>query len=451
MDRPSLPLTLDTHIKTGLESTVQCVKAAETENTAHSVMVEAAPKLVYDTDLKVCQNPVNVSIAAPHSPNLNNNQQDVSGLSSVQGHISRLSTFGTPGVTSTPNGDQTTTQQLLQTAERDSGLANNSSNSVNKCSGDSLCDSGSSATSGIKSLNNSSVNSTAGKAHVSFSCTVTEIPTTNIITSPPDTAINDGGAKSKKVPPPPPPRKSSRLLSPTAGKSSLKVRSVSPPTYENIENFATRKAAASKKDSKSGGNSPTSNKPTSPPSRIPQVGGKVTKYQQELASGIYSNMNRPDLQDQKLKPAEIVKAIGNAGNNGLTDDDKTKFIDDDSSSEDEESQGTVKRRPPSKETSPQPGNNEEQATGEVINSKLGSMGGKDSRRIPPPPPVRKTSTLSGGSVAESNNSGQTSSKLSSPEGVSKIPKIGFGQKKVTNGDIKGKNIKDRQYNETEIY
>ena len=334
--------------------------------------------------------------------------------SSIQSQISRLSTFGLPGMTSTPNGDSGQTQQ---TSENPNEKALSPSSQS-------------------KSQNNGSVN------RVSFSSTVTEIPSLS--------SSSQDGARPKKVPPPPPPRKSSRstVLSPSANKVSqrLQLQSGSPPTYENIDNFP-------KKGQSNNSPNPTnaSKLPNSPTSRIPQVSGTkpMTRYQQELASGIYANLNRPDLQEQKMRPMEAVKT---ASLDKSPEDDT-----EESESSSEESQGTVKRRPASKETSPQPPTDNKDSMSSADQSKHSIIGEEsqpnDGKRLPPPPPVRKTSTLSQNATEIQNIQSVAGTKLS-PDGGSKIPKMssGFLQKKLTNGDLKSsKSVRDRQYNETEIY
>lgn len=186
-------------------------------------------------------------------------------------------------------------------------------------------------------------------------------------------------------------------------------------------------------------------------------------------------MNRPDLQEQKLKPADVL-VLATAANNGTnpnTSSDKllnnggnldkqtSNFSSEsDSSSNYDSSQGTVKRRNPS----PQPGSGNSQIGGH--SPMIDDQSNQDYRKIPPAPPVRKTSALSGSTtdtISPTNQSGGSISqgggatvKLSPTDGMSKIPKFsgsGSGGKKLTvNGDVKSKASKDPQrYNETEIY
>ena len=232
-------------------------------------------------------------------------------------------------------------------------------------------------------------------SHVSFSSMVTEIPGAM---SPTSTSSQESTSSSrpKKIPPPPPPRKSSRVTaakknSPKTGAVSngqpANQRPASPPTYENIENLGI-KLKEEDTANKQGNSVNAKAKPETPPPKPPLQGFRpLTKYQQELAGGIYSNLNRPDLQEQKIKHEEVVRSpehtskLRAGGEAALLTKDGSDT--DSSSSELTQFSATIRRRTPpggSKENSPSP----QQTTN------------KDAKKIPPPPPVRKTSALTEG-------------------------------------------------------
>ncbi len=224
------------------------------------------------------------------------------------------------------------------------------------------------------------------QTHVTFSAAVTEITES----SPQSTSPDNAGGK-RKVPPPPPPRRSSRppgkaspteMSPPTSPSHRLAVKSGPPHTYENIENL---KINSQKTEGNGTGPQSKTIRPKSasdlpsPPPAPPGTQGSKTlptkirqpmnRYQHELAAGIYSNMNRPDLQAQKVKAADIVHSA-------VTVDNKDGGSDSGSSSTSLDSQqGTVKR-----------------AAG---------------RKVPPPPPARKTSSLSAADMKSLSPSGDT--------------------------------------------
>ena len=191
------------------------------------------------------------------------------------------------------------------------------------------------------------VNLQKAQVHVTFSDSVIEI-TDNPIGA-------EGGEHGKKVPPPPPPRKSSRTtfknLSPTHGQPK---RPFSPPAYENIENLNINTSAASDGSNSSVSKQQTaynrSNQPSgsAPQGAISQLGAQyhspkqkpMSKFQQELAAGIYANMNRPDLQGQKLNPAAVVSSPNNIKEESQARD----FSDNESTTSNQDSQAGLARK-----------------------------------------------------------------------------------------------------------
>ena len=257
-------------------------------------------------------------------------------------------------------------------------------------------------------------------SHVSFSNTVTEIP--DAAMSPASSSSSDSSGststKPKKIPPPPPPRKSNR--NPTTVTTQPTARAPSPPAYENLDKL---KQMTEEKRAES-----------------PKGFRPLSKYQKELASGIYSNMNRPDLQDQKVQPDTIVRSPEHTAKHRVPELVKGADVSDSDSSisaEIVQISGTVRRRTPSssKENSPSPS----------VNS---NNGAKDVKKVPPPPPVRKTSALTDGKL----------------NGKEDVVKIGNGDVvNIGNGDVKKLSASQpvdtrslspaslKRYEETEIY
>ena len=246
-------------------------------------------------------------------------------------------------------------------------------------------------------------------------------------------------------------------------------RPPSPHTYENLENLMIDaadgfngvngakggKGQRPKSVSDLQGVKTTPSPPRPKSEYSPTRPRPMTKYQHQLAEGIYANMNRPDLQSQKVRPADIVQnspkrgpvdsLVGQgAGREGSPSDSAS------SSSIDSQIGGIVRKihapnGSASKERSPQP---------------TDTNGRKDLRKgkVPPPPPVRKTSTLS---------SGDETPKSEQP----KEPKAQNGGPKprLSNGDIPQKSVKsvtiapdtkdpqstirrvNKKFEETEIY
>ena len=232
--------------------------------------------------------------------------------------------------------------------------------------------------------------------------------------------------KNRKVPPPPPPRRSSRTHLTTALPLSPKSRDSEPPTYENIEKLGIvpgqSQAAAS--NVPIAGYTQISNKAasrTTPPPKStssPQESAKdsqrtspgtkpLSRFQKDLMAGLYANINRPDLQEQKInhetalsspqKKVETVKENKPKETTGSSDSESTSSVDS--------QQGVTMRRnvraevkvtppkvksptsakSPTASQIPRSNNNGQRPT-----SSRESLG----KKVPPPPPVRKSSVLS---------------------------------------------------------
>ena len=214
----------------------------------------------------------------------------------------------------------------------------------------------------------------------------------NVTFSPSVTEIGDTSPdqKNKKVPPPPPPRRSSRSsLRVQSPQSTPTRRGTSPPAYENIENFPTKVDPS--ENGASGGHPPpgmvlishgrsrSEPAPDGAPGRPPGRGRPLNKFQQELAEGIYANLNRPDLQSQHVNAAKVIHdpsvkeetAIRLELSGGGNSDNESTTSSADSQS------GTIRRNP--------------KASG--VNGKDG-VTMREGKKVPPPPPVRRSSHLS---------------------------------------------------------
>ena len=125
--------------------------------------------------------------------------------------------------------------------------------------------------------------------------------------------------KQKKIPPPPPPRKSSRLPTASvmtsmpgstpgviAGPLVSPVRPVSPktsPTSDGAKSVVRDKNVLMNPQVKGAVRvGPVSSTPKPTPPKKP-----TTKFEKDLVAGIYSNMNRPDLQHQKVSAGSIIR------------------------------------------------------------------------------------------------------------------------------------------------
>ncbi len=252
------------------------------------------------------------------------------------------------------------------------------------------------------------------QTHVTFSATVTEIRDS----SPASRILNDSNDKGgKKVPPPPPPRRSSRLITQSPQGNGQPKRSFSPPAYENIENFVKLD-----EDVSGEGNSPqaiinnlnalsqNSNGTSVKGEQQKGRGRPMSKFQQELAAGIYANLNRPDLQGQKLNHAH---AVQNAS--GKEEGNSRNGSDSESTNSSLDSQtGTVLRKA-YRQDSP------------LGDGKVNKDGVKmrEGKKVPPPPPVRRSSALS------------SVQKQTIPEDASAPSKAGNGeQAPLANGEVK---------------
>ena len=218
--------------------------------------------------------------------------------------------------------------------------------------------------------------STAGKGHVTFSSAVTEIR------SP----TRDHAAR--KVAPPPPPRKSSRVVAYQSQSPRHSPVVQHHPLYENVEKMSkwevntkkTIEPPQSPRTSASG--SPAGARVCASPTKQivlmspPKPRRPLTKFQQDLAAGIFSDINRPDLQEQKLNAAEVVR---NAENSSA----ELSTSDSESSTSADSQVGVAALRQRLKMVS----------SNGTIPEEVSSPNG--TKRLPPQPPERKTSTLMG--------------------------------------------------------
>ena len=250
------------------------------------------------------------------------------------------------------------------------------------------------------------VNGQKAQAHVTFSDSVIEITDT-------PREAEGGEQNGKKVPPPPPPRKSSRTtvknLSPTHGQPK---RPFSPPAYENIENLNINVSGPSDGETMAGQKQqPGYNRSISAPNStspqqgaIAQLGSQykqkpMSKFQQELAAGIYANMNRPDLQGQRVNHAAVV----NDQNNSKDESQVRDFSDNESTTSSQDSQaGLARKMLAAKLDQGSPSNLRQQSPPRLdesrdLNTSASSTNGvkmREGKKVPPPPPIRRTSQLS---------------------------------------------------------
>ena len=119
----------------------------------------------------------------------------------------------------------------------------------------------------------------------------------------------------------------------------------------------------------------------------------MSKFQQELAAGIYANMNRPDLQGQKLNPAAVV-----SNPNTIKEESQARdFSDNESITSNQDSQaGLARKMLAAKLDQESPSNLKQQSPPRSDDSTSGTNGVKmrEGKKVPPPPPVRRTSQLS---------------------------------------------------------
>lgn len=135
----------------------------------------------------------------------------------------------------------------------------------------------------------------------------------------PDAANMEGGGdgfKLRKVPPPPPPRKSSAKFPFGYASGSNTVSNGVQPSDSSITPDP-KKADVRKKD----GSGPvlcksssfSSSLPPGPLSSTPKPVSPqkppLSRFQKDIATGIYANMNRPDLQNQKVPADRILDSM----------------------------------------------------------------------------------------------------------------------------------------------
>ena len=274
------------------------------------------------------------------------------------------------------------------------------------------------------------VNGQKAQIHVTFSDSVIEI------TDKPIGA--EGDESGKKVQPPPPPRKSSRTtfknLSPTHGQPK---RPFSPPAYENIENLNINTSTASDGSNSSVSKQQTAynrsvSAPTSgsaPQGAISQLGAQyhapkqkpMSKFQQELAAGIYANMNRPDLQGQKLNPAAIVSSPNNIKEESQARD----FSDNESTTSNQDSQAGLARKMLAAKLDQESPSNLKQQSPQRSDESMTSTNGvkmREGKKVPPPPPVRRTSQLSSKPDNRQNDSNDSITVEEKRRSVSELQK-----------------------------
>ncbi|XP_076471125.1 uncharacterized protein LOC143301002 isoform X3 [Babylonia areolata] len=110
----------------------------------------------------------------------------------------------------------------------------------------------------------------------------------------PNRPDKDDSSKGKKVPPPPPPRTSSAKLygvSPNGGVAGRRDSGDKSPDARKKDSSLSVYQASS---------------PTSPGASGPKGQRAMNKFQKDIAAGIYANLNRPDLQHQKMVPDRLI-------------------------------------------------------------------------------------------------------------------------------------------------
>lgn len=269
---------------------------------------------------------------------------------------------------------------------------------------------------------------TSNKAHVTFSAAVTEIrsPTRDHV---------------RKVAPPPPPRKSSRVAAYVSPRQSPVIQH--HPLYENVEKMSKWEANTKKVNDRRPtvvDHQPARTAVTSVPAgpRVcsspakqiilmspPKPRRPLTKFQQDLAAGIFSDINRPDLQEQKLNAAEVVRNAENSSAEMSTSDSE-------SSTSADSQLGVAALRQRLKMVD---------ANG-TIPEEVGSPNGT-KRLPPPPPPERKTSALMG-----STHSAQQGVMANGSGSIAEWQT----QRSVDENQMMGVIVKTiTKYGETEIY
>lgn len=119
----------------------------------------------------------------------------------------------------------------------------------------------------------------------------------------------DPESKQRKVPPPPPPRKSSKTAG-TVPVNNISDELTSP--MNNVNGISTDKGSDIEvtknmkvKDISSG--QKTSLPISSTPLKSSPAKKPLNRFEKDIVAGIYSNMNRPDLQNQKISHQEIIQ------------------------------------------------------------------------------------------------------------------------------------------------
>ena len=123
--------------------------------------------------------------------------------------------------------------------------------------------------------------------------------------------------KGKKVPPPPPPRKSSAKLPYGLGAGLAHSSNVNGGAEASLGRRDSGEKApdSRKKDSALAykASSPTSPGAVGPLSSTPKPATPqkpaINKFQKDLAAGVYANLNRPDLQHQRMVPDRLLTSM----------------------------------------------------------------------------------------------------------------------------------------------
>ncbi|XP_046552108.1 coiled-coil domain-containing protein CG32809-like isoform X2 [Haliotis rubra] len=183
-------------------------------------------------------------------------------------------------------------------------------------------------------------------------------------TSPSSRKGESSDGKQKKVPPPPPPRKSSRLPTASISSSSNAANGnlMSPVRTVSVTSPSPDKSEEGQ------GRGPVSSTPKPTPPKKP-----TSKFEKDLVAGIYANMNRPDLQSQKVAPERII-------NKASTEEKRLSREERGSSSESTSSSASL--------DSQQGGVVMRRTSAEVVRRE--STG---ERKVKPPPPERRSSLL----------------------------------------------------------
>ena len=147
----------------------------------------------------------------------------------------------------------------------------------------------------------------------------------------------------------------------------------------------------------------------------------MSKFQQELAAGIYANMNRPDLQGQKLNPAAVVSSP-----NAIKEESQRRdFSDNESTISNQDSQaGLARKMLAAKLDQESPNNLKQQSPPRQEDSTTGTNGVKmrEGKKVPPPPPVRRTSQLSSKPDSRQNDNNDSITVEEKRRSVSELQK-----------------------------